>query len=438
MSARQFLIAYNITLNTRDKQIATDIAFELREKGRVARKGNTKPIYIKGDKYFYAEGSYPCGNDDFVGSTLEETAQHCQNTHGYDLYHVLELNDVPTDERIHGRAVYKNGMFSHAKAIGWYVPEFDRAQISINLTDYTVTSTHDVLEAARELAAERGVVVTGSEIVGLVPFQALYESGQFYLRRQGKPAGVPVRDVLNTAIHSMGLRDVAEFDLDEKVLGLPKAAQLVDMKITDFADEVSRDTPAPGGGSIAALCGALGASLASMVATLTYGSKKEAADNDLLADAAEKAQIIKDKLIVLVDADTDAFNGFMDARRLPQDTDEQKQARHEAMQAGLKEAIEVPYQTALASFEAMQLADVVARKGKVASITDGAVGVQAGFTGVRGGCWNVSVNLKDITDKAYVHEMQSKCDELIAKAEELLRSTGEFVDTKLKQRAGLL
>jgi glutamate formiminotransferase/formiminotetrahydrofolate cyclodeaminase len=302
-----------------------------------------------------------------------------------------------------GQKVYRAGLFSECKAIGWYVDAYKRAQISINLTDYRVTSLVDVLEAARKLAIARGLVVTGSEIVGLVPLQALYQAGQFYLRRQGKSPFVPLADVLENAVFSMGLGDVAPFDIDKKVLGLPKkrARELAALSCADFADEVSRDTPAPGGGSVAALAGALGAALAAMVANLTHGKAEANAAEQALLSAAEKAQRVKDALVLAVDEDTNAFNAYMEARRLPQGTQDERATREAAMQRGLKTAVDVPWTTASASLEAMEAAAAVIERGLAASISDGLVGLQVAFAGVRGGVWNVLVNLKDIADESY-------------------------------------
>ena len=428
--AREVLIAYNISLNTRDKALATDIAFELREKGRVARTP-AGPVYSMGEKVFYAEDHYPCGNCTFVGATYDEVAAHTQGDHGYDLAHLLSLNDVPLDDLV-GRSVYRAGIFTHCKAIGWVVGEYDRAQLSINLTDYHVTPPHAVLEEARRLAAERGLVVTGSEIVGLVPFQALLEAGEFYLNRQGRTTGVPVGDALATAVQSMGLTDVGGFDIATRVLGLPVIdGPLVSMTSVELADEVSRNSPAPGGGSIAALCGSLGAALASMVASL---AQPKAADKDkrrLLEDTAVAAQRVKDALLRAVDADTDAFSAYMSARRLPQRTDAEKEAREQAMQDGLKHAIQVPRDTARASLEAMRLCETVARHGLSSSLSDGAVGAQAAFVGVRGGVWNAQINLADITDLEYVAAIRDECASLLDHARRVLASVDAFVDDQL-------
>jgi glutamate formiminotransferase/formiminotetrahydrofolate cyclodeaminase len=434
IGAREFLVAYNVTLNSSDKAHATDIAFELREKGRVARRGRVQPYYQGGELIFYAEGSFPCGNCDFTGTTFQETVDHCASAHGYDLPALFRMNDADPADPV-GQKVRRRGLFSHCKAIGWYVDTYRRAQISVNLTDYKQTAPHMVLEAARHLAAERGLVVTGSEIVGLVPFQCLLASGRHYLQAMGKSTGVPTADILQTAAFSMGLGDVAPFDLDRKVLGLPTfdPKALVSMPVHAFTDEVSRDTPAPGGGSIAALAGSLGAALASMVANLAQGGPDAEKDARLIA-LAEQAQVLKDRLMVAVDADTNAFNAFMEARRLPDATPEQKAARQAAMQAGLKVAIDVPLDTARTSFAALELAGEAARLGKVVSITDAAVGAQMAYAGVRGGLWNVVINLKDITDATYVADMQSQCSGLLAKAGDKLAEVTAFIDQKLLDR----
>ena len=434
IGAREFLIAYNITLNTTDKQLATEIAFELREKGRVARVGNTKPFYFKGRKLAYAEGSFPCGTCGFVAKTYGEVRQHCRDTHDYDLDALLRANDLDP-ENVIGQSVYRPGIFKACKAIGWYVDEYKRAQISINLTNYKTTPAHLVLEEARKLASERGIVVTGSEVVGLIPYPALLESGRFYLKKLGKPAGIPNPDVLRTAVFSMGLADVSPFEISKKALGMPEfpANALATMRVCDFADEVSRDTPAPGGGSIAALAGALGAALASMVANLTYGKEGTEIKDPDLARIAERSQSLKDALIRAIDDDTNAFNAYMEARRLPQATPEQKAARLQKMQDGLKIAVEVPWTTAQLSFEAMKVAREVASIGNPNSITDGAVGVAMAFAGLRGGIWNVLINLKDIKDSAYVQGMTRRCEDLLQRGRELQDESVRYVDGRLMQ-----
>jgi len=429
--AREFLIAYNITLNSRDKAHATDIAFELREKGRVARRGQTNAFYSSGKELRYQDGVFPCGNCQADFPTFDELKAHCQSAHGYDLAHLLSLNDVDPAKPI-GQKAYRAGLFGACKAIGWYVDTYKRAQLSINLTNYKVTGMVDVLEATRRMAAERGLVVTGSEIVGLVPFRPLFDAGQRYLRQQGKSPFVPVEDVLENAVFSMGLADVGSFEIDKKVLGLPKSypSGLMSMPVKDLVTEVSRDTPAPGGGSIAALAGALGAALASMVANLTKAKDED--HQGRLLRAAEDAHRVRDALVLAVDEDTGAFNAYMEARRLPQATKEEKAARDAAMLEGLKVAVAVPLKTAELSLEAMGAAAAVVECGNPASVTDGLVGVQTAFAGVRGGAWNALINLKDISDKDFAAETRKKCDELVEKAKVLLESTVASGDARLR------
>ena len=420
--AREFLIAYNVTLNSTDKAHATDIALELREKGRIARRGQKNAYYSSGQELHYAEGVFPCGNCDFDGKRFEDTEKHCREAHAYSLRELLAANDIDAAKGVLGQKAYRAGLFKACKAIGWYVEAYQRVQLSINLTNWRVTSPRDALEAARAMAAARGLVVTGSEIVGLVPFPALFQAGRAYLEAQGKSAFVPVRDVLQAASFSMGLNDVAPFELDKKVLGLPKTYKkgLMDMSARELVDEVSRGTPAPGGGSIAALAGSLGAALASMVANLTQGKAgSQAAETALLA-SAEKAQRVKDALMLAVDEDTSAFSAYMDARRLPAGTAEEKAKRAAKMQEGLKLAIDVPLRTARLSFEAMETAEAAMQHGNPNSITDAMVGFTIAAAGVRGGIWNVLINLKDITDPAYVAHMRPACAELLGAADALL------------------
>ena len=434
IGVREFLIAYNINLNTREVKYATDIAFELREKGRSVRRGNIRPFYFKGREIVkYREGYYPCGSCDFVGKTIQETIDHCKKVHDYDLRYLLQLNGIDPDHP-EGKSVKKPGKFKYCKAIGWMVPEYDRAQISINLTNYKVTSMHHVLEESRRLAAERGLVVTGSEIVGMVPYPALLETGKFYLRQQGRSAGIPIRDILETAVQSLGLRDVSDFKIEERVLGLPDDldAPLVQMKVTDFIDEVSRESPAPGGGSISALSGSLGAALASMVSNLTANKRGSEAVDEILNEAAEKLQEIKFKLTAGIDADTNAFNAYMEARRLPAKTEEEKKKKHEAEQAGLKQAVMVPLETAKQSLEALKVAEVVVKHGNPNSITDVGVGALMAFNGVKGGVFNVLINLGQIEDQNFVQQMKETCKNLEQEAAELRDRIIEKVEERIK------
>jgi glutamate formiminotransferase/formiminotetrahydrofolate cyclodeaminase len=435
IGVREFLIAYNINLNTSEAKFAADIAFELREKGRSVRKDLTEKFYFKGENILqYENGRYPCGSCALETDTIHALIKHCQEVHEYDLAELLNLNGI---DSLHpeGKPVKKPGLFSQCKAIGWMVPEYKRAQISINLTNYKITPMHAVLEATRKLAEERGLVVTGSEIVGMVPYPALLETGKFYLERQQRSTGIPVRDILEIAVQSLGLRDVADFNIEERVLGLPISPKenLVELKVNDFIDEVSRESPAPGGGSIAALAGALGAALASMVANLSIGKRGKATAGNELKSAAVRAQEIKDALIDAIDEDTQAFNTYMEARRLPAKTDKEKRAKNKALQEGLRAAIAVPLATAQKSAEAIDLAELVVEKGNINSVTDAAVGAHIAYTGVKGGIYNVLINLKEIEDKEYILEMKHVCTGIDDSAQKKLKKVLKKVDEKLAE-----
>lgn len=434
IGAREFLIAYNLNLNSTQKNHATDIAFALRQKGRVARTGNTKPYYNKGEILTYKDSMYPCGSCEFIAKNQDEIFEHCQEQHNYDLSELLKENNVDSTDLV-GKKVYVPGKFQNCKAIGWYVDDYKRAQISINLTNYKVTPPHAVYDYAQHLAQERGLVVTGSEVVGLIPFNALLESGKHYLRKQGSCEGIPVGDILNAASFSLGLSNVAPFDIEKKVLGLPsfKNSILASMPVHSFIDEVSRGTPAPGGGSIAALAGSLGAALASMVANLTHGKPGSEEKDKELNEIAVNAQKIKDLLARNIDEDTNAFNAYMEARRLPNNTLEEQDLRLAKMEEGLKIAVDVPWQTAFLSSQAINLALNVAKLGNVNSITDAGVGAQVAYAGVKGGVWNVLINLKDIEDKNYVSHMKEKCGELLDTSKKLYDETNSLIDDKLME-----
>jgi len=428
IGVREFLIAYNITLNTREKKYVTDIALELREKGRPKRFGDIKPFYTNGTLIKHKEGEFYCGSCDATFKTEEELFSHCEKEHNYDLKAILKEHGMKTSGLV-SEKVIKPGLFKNCKAIGWYVDEYDRAQISINLTNYKVTPPHIVLEKTRELAAERGLVVTGSEIVGLIPFEALYQAGIYYLKKQGKSAGIPLEDILKTAVYSMGLNDVSKFDLEEKVLGLPslKDRKLINMKTVDLIDEVSRDTPAPGGGSVAAIASSLGAALGSMVSGLTISKKQYKAVKEEMCELGEKAQKVKDELIKAVDDDTNAFNLYFAALKMPKGTESEKKARKQAMLDGLKKAVDVPYKTAVDSLETIKLCKRIAEIGNKNSVTDAGVGAEMAMAGLRGAVFNVLINLPGIEDKAFVEEMKKKCDTLVKEGEEVLKSVRKTV-----------
>ena len=434
VGAREFLIAYNVNLNSRSKDHATDIAFELREKGRSARRGATGPFYYLGHLVRHEPGRYLCGSCEFEAADAGALFAHTKAAHGYDARALYALNDIAPDH-LEDQPVKKPGLFPHCKAIGWDVPQFDRAQISVNLTDFHVTPPHVVLEKARELAAARGLVVTGSEVVGLIPLRALYEAGLFYLRRQGRSAGVPVEDVLHTAVQSMGLRDVAPFDLREKVIGLPEPGSddLVAKRADAFVHEVSRESPAPGGGSVSAYAGALGAALASMVANLTAGKPGHEPAWEAMFRVAEQAQAAKDALLLAVDEDTRAFNAYMEALRMPKGTPAEKAARKAAMQAGLQKAVAVPLQTAERSLEALALCKAAAETGNRNSASDAGVGAHLARAAVMGACLNVRINLPGIADPAFVAETAARCDELERRSEALLAETHAAVLARIAQ-----
>lgn len=417
VGAREFLIAYNINLNTSDRRYAADIAYELRERGRWKRVGNIAPFYYKGDVVYFERDKFPCGACDYTGENVAALANHYQNAHGGNLYDRYRSVGLDPDN-LPGKPVYKDGKFKHLKAVGWVVADFKRAQISMNLTDFKNTSPHEVLEETRKLAQERGIVITGSELVGLIPHDALAEAGRYYLRRQGKSTGIPARDILETAMLSMGLRDVAEFDIDKKVIGLPQhRGQLVNQTVADFTDEVSRGTPAPGGGSIAALAAALGASLGSMVVNLCVGKAGFDSQYDQLCELAERAQRAKEQLLDEVDADTQAFNEVIDAMRLQKNTPEQSAARAIAIQEGYKSATRVPLRTAELGLQALKVCLQAAQLGNQATMSDAGVGALLALAGVRGAIYNVRSNLPQTKDPDFMAAMSADLDTLLKEAE---------------------
>ena len=432
VGAREFLIAYNINLNTMDRRYATEIAYELRERGRWKRAGNITPFYYKGDVVYFAKDKFPCGMCDHVDKTFTALAEHYKETHGGDLYAHYKLIGLDVDN-LAGRPVYKDGKFAHTKAVGWVVEDYNLAQISINLTNYKISPPHLVLEEARKLARERGIVISGSEIVGVVPFDTMRMAGKYYLQRMRKSSGVPVQDLVETAVQSLGLRDVAEFDIDKKVIGMPKQnGQLVNQKVVDFVDEVSRDTPAPGGGSISALAGALGASLASMVANLSVGKGEFDAKYENLCELAGTAQRVKDELVYAVDADTEAFNEVLESMRLPKDTPEQIEARDTAMCEGYKSAARVPLRTAELCNQVLKLCLDAAQIGNDAVMSDAGVGALMALAGVQGAIYNVRINLPNIDDADFVADMKKDLQGLLQEAKETCDAVQREVEASLR------
>lgn len=428
VGAREFLIAYNINLNTTDRRYANEIAYELRERGRWMRSGNTEPFYYKGEVVHFAEGHYPDGNSDFVADSFGALAEHYREHTGGDLHERYRRLGMDP-ENLAGRPVYKDGLFTHLKGIGWVVEAYQCAQVSLNLTNYKVSSPHEVFEAARELGRQRGIVVTGSEIVGVVPFEAMREAGIFYLRRMHKSTGVPAQDLVTTAVQSMGLDDVAAFDPGKKVIGMPEpSGPLARMSVTGFVDEVSRDTPAPGGGSIAALAGALGAALASMVANLTVGKAEFDDRYEALCALAERAQAVKDDLVRAIDADTDAFNEVIAGLRMPKDTAEQVAERSRAIQAGYRSAAEVPLRSARLCREVIGLCREAADIGNQAVMSDAGVGALMALAGLQGAIHNVRINLPHTGDEAFIERLEAEVESLLADARALCDGIQDTVE----------
>jgi glutamate formiminotransferase/formiminotetrahydrofolate cyclodeaminase len=431
VGAREFLIAYNINLNTMDRRYANDIAYVLRERGRWKRRGNTEPFYYKGEVvYFPEDGTYPCGPCDFVAESFEALAEHYREVHGGDLRRRYE--DLGIDPENPSGPVFTDGMFKHVKAIGWVIEDYRRAQISMNLTDYKVSPPHAVLEAAREEARKRGIVVTGSEIVGLVPYEAMRRAAVFYLQRMRKSTGIPVPDLMETAIQSMGLRDVAEFDPAEKVLGMPRVDGPLVLKPTyDFVDEVSRDTPAPGGGSVAALAGALAGALAAMVANLSVGKPEFDDRYDQLSSIAERAQAVKDALVRGVDEDTRAFDKVIEAMRMPKDTEAERAERERAMEAGYKAATLVPLNTVRLCRDALALCREMAEIADPEMVSDVGTGAHVAFAGAQAAAYNVRINLRHIGDEEFVARTRQETQSLLAESAELTRAVTAAVERVL-------
>jgi len=368
VGAREFLIAYNVNLNTRDRKLANEIALNIREGGRIKRDGSGNPVVD-------AQG-----------------------------------NTVKTQGRL--RAV---------RAIGWYIEQYRQAQVSINLLNYKVSPLHVVFETVREEAAKLGLIVTGSELVGLMPLEPALEAGRFYLRKQGKSAGVPERELVETAVRSMGLDQLAPFDPDKKLIEYQfrQPAPLVSLAVDRFVDEVSTDSPAPGGGSVAALAGSLAAALSAMVANLTVGKKGYEPAWEELAALAERCQALKSQLVRAVDEDTEAFNQVMSAMRLPKATPEQQKVRSQAVEAAYEAAARVPLNTARLCYEAIKMADEVASKGNVNSASDAGVAALMGRAGVEGAALNVLTNLGSVKNQAFKDECRREVDRVMTESGEL-------------------
>lgn len=341
--ARKFLVAYNVNLHTLDKRLANRVAFDIRERGRMKRDENDQPL--------------------------------------------LDAQGEP---------VWEPGILKAVKAVGWVIPEFGCAQVSINLTDLDVTPLHVVFDTCDERARERGLRVTGSEIVGLVPRQVLLDAGRHYLAKMGRPTGVPEAALVHAAIRTLGLSEVKEFDPKERVIEyrLGSAARLASMSLREFTDELSSESPAPGGGSVSALAAAMAAGLASMVAVLSHTKKGFESKQSDLDRIAVRAQELKDRMLAAVDADTAAFDALLDAMRMPKDNP----ARAAALADATVAAAEVPLGVLEACPEIIDLNREIARIGLQASLSDAGVGTQMARAGAAGAYQNVCINLGGLTD----------------------------------------
>ena len=377
MGCRGFLIAYNINLNTKDHRLATDIAFELREAGRSKRTPNPNSKNL------------------------------------------LDGEIVRNDD---GSPVKVPGMFKDVKGIGWYVDIYNRAQISINFNNFTVSTIHDVFDAACILASERGIRVTGSELVGLIPLEAMLMAGRHYLNKQNRSLGIPTADIVECAVQSLGLNDVTEFDPNVKIIDYAVQSEdrpLMNLVGKEFIEELSTNSPAPGGGSVSALAGALGAALSSMVAALSH-EKKELLDlKPEMDEIGIEAQNLKDRLSFLVDEDTNAFNKVMDANRLSATNDKEQSAKNQAIEIANKYAIEIPMETAKKCFRVIELADTLVEKGNPNSVSDAGVAAEVALAGVSGACMNVLINLTSVEDETYCDDMRNKVEDIMEKAESM-------------------
>lgn len=381
IGTREFLIAWNLNLNTREPKLANKIAAELRETGKLKRDAQNKLV---------------------------------------------------RDEN--GKALRVPGRFTHLQGGGWYIEEYGRAQISFNIMDHGITKIHDVFDACCEEARKVGVRVTGSELVGLIPLDAMLAAGDHYLARQGRTTGVPEAERVHAAILSMGLAELGRFDPADKIIeyryrGAPTGLKA--MKLYEFADELSSDSPAPGGGSVAALCGSLSAALSAMVAALTWSKKGMDDRRPLMEEIGLSGQALKDWFVNAVDADTDAFNAVIAARRLPKKTEEDQQARDAAIERANQEATRVPLRVLERSIEALDLAAQVAAQGNPASVSDAGVAGACALAAAEGAALNVRINLPGLTDRKVAAEIGSRQREVLDQARQKAERVRGIVDEVL-------
>jgi glutamate formiminotransferase/formiminotetrahydrofolate cyclodeaminase len=369
IGARDFLIAYNVNLNTKSTRIANRIAFDVREAGRVKREGNPYSGKIMNDEQ--------------------------------------------------GEPIRIPGKLKAVKAIGWYIEEYNMAQISMNLTNYKITPLHVAFEETRKAADDRGVRVTGSELVGLIPLQPMLDAGKYFLEKQGMSSGVSEAELVDCAVRSMGLNELGSFDPKKKIIEYllrdDKQSRLVNMSVRGFVNETASDCAAPGGGSISALTGAMGAALGTMVANLSAIKKGWEDRVGEFSPWAEQGQLLKDKLVALVDEDTRAFDAIMSAFGLPKDTAEQVVIRKQAIQDASKYATEVPYRTMQTAYECLPLLKQMAEHGNPNSLSDVGVGALCIKTAVRGAWLNVLINAQGLADKPWADNIVAEAKALLAK-----------------------
>ena len=366
IGVRDFLIAYNINLNTKSTRLANAIAFDVREKGRIKRKGH--PVI---GEIVYGKDGKP--------------------------------ENIP-------------GSLKHVKAIGWYIEEFGIAQISMNLTNITETPIHNVFEEVVNKANERGASVTGSELVGLIPLKSMIDAGKYFLKKQNRSIGIPEVDIIKIAIESLGLNQVKEFDPNKNIIEYyldkitNKNGKLIDLSSRNFSDEVSRETPAPGGGSVSSYVGALGTSLAGMVANLSCNTRGWENKVEIFSDKAYKINHVREKLISLVDEDAHSFNSIMEAYKLPKDSEENKQLRSEAIKDATLYAAQIPLNIMIESYKSYEIIEFLAKEGNQSSLSDSGVACLCVHTAIHGAFLNVRINLKDANGG---EEIMKKADEIL-------------------------
>jgi len=385
IGARKFLVAYNVNINTLDKRLANRVAFDVRERGRMKRDANDQPI--------------------------------------------LDANGDP---------VWEPGLLRSVKAVGWVIPEFGCAQISINLTDLDTTPLHVAFDACEERARDRGLRVTGSEIVGLVPRQVLLDAGRHYLGRMGRPTGVSEAALIHIAIRTLGLNEVKPFDPRERVieyrLAAHKTPRLAAMSLRDFLDELSSESPAPGGGSVSALAASMAAGLAAMVAVLSHTKKGLEAKQPEFDRIAVRGQELKDELLAAVDADTDAFDALLAAMRMPKATPEEEATRNSALADATVGAAEVPLRVLEACPELIELNREIAKIGLQASLSDAGVGAQMARAAAAGAYQNVCINLAGLDDATRKRALLERADAAWARTRELHAVAEEEILVKLREQ----